>query len=243
MESEYSSVREKHKSLADLVYEAVRAKIISGEIPPGDWLRQEELSQQFGVSHTPVREALDRLISDGLTERVPHKGVQVATIDEQDIAELYCLRLLLEPIALRLAAANMNDRQIDRLRQIIQKASALTDLEDMPARRRMNREFHLMICRSCRSPIFQHLYELVWNRYPDWMFYEGLHRDPATLDRRLRRETEEHSEMLDAILRGDIPRVEQLALNHLALFTAEDLNELFGIPIKLLEDKRRLMGL
>ncbi len=77
-------IRER-KSLAELAHEESREKILFGYFKPGDWLRQADLSQPLAVSHTPVREALDRLVADGLAERVPHKGVRVPTIYENDM--------------------------------------------------------------------------------------------------------------------------------------------------------------
>lgn len=56
---------QKHDSLSELAHEAIRERILSGYFKPGEWLRQEELSQQLGVSHTPVRGALDRPVADG----------------------------------------------------------------------------------------------------------------------------------------------------------------------------------
>ena len=88
-------INSQHKCKAELAHEAIRERILSGYFKPGDWLRQEESSQQLAVSYTPVREALDRLVADGLAERVPHRGVRVSIIDENDIAEVYCLRLYL----------------------------------------------------------------------------------------------------------------------------------------------------
>ena len=98
----------------------IRNMIISGEIQPGEWLRQEQLAQQLEVSYTPIRQALDWLVADGLAERVPHKGVRISEINENEIAEFYCLRLLLDPIVARLAANNISADQIERLRLIVE---------------------------------------------------------------------------------------------------------------------------
>ncbi|MFZ0534735.1 MAG: GntR family transcriptional regulator, partial [Anaerolineales bacterium] len=62
------------RSLTDEVYEYLSSKIIAGKYSSGDWLRQEDISNLLGVSQTPVREALDRLVASGLAERVPYRG-------------------------------------------------------------------------------------------------------------------------------------------------------------------------
>ncbi len=242
MASELTPLLSEHKSLAELAHEAIREKILSGYIKPGDWLRQKELSQQLAVSHTPVREALDRLVADGLAERVPHKGVRVSNIDENDIAEVYCLRLYLEPIAVRLMALNGSKEQLKNLGTILDQAERLTSLDDMPSRRHLNREFHSMICKACGSEILERLCEIVWNRFPDWMFYEGLYRDPNSLKPRLQRENKEHRALLDAIAKRNVDLAEQISVDHIKGMK-EDLKEVFQISSRVLEEKQKQMRL
>jgi DNA-binding GntR family transcriptional regulator len=167
MASELKPLIKEHKSLTELAHEAIREWILSGHFKPGDWLRQEELSQQLGVSHTPVREALDRLVADGLVERVPNRGVRVSPIDDNVIAEVYCLRLLLEPRVAGLSASNISGEELDHLGEIVNQAEILTSLDDMPSRRQMNREFHIKISNNCGSATLRRLHEIVWNKYPD----------------------------------------------------------------------------
>jgi DNA-binding GntR family transcriptional regulator len=231
-----------HKSKAELAHEAIREKILSGYFKQGEWLRQEELSQRLAVSQTPVREALDRLVADGLAERVPHRGVRVSSIDENEIAEVYCLRMLLEPLSVRLAAINISIEQLEHLKIIIDQAEELTSLDDMPSRRQLNREFHSLICKSCRSATLCRLHEIIWNRFPDWMFYEGLYRHPASLQPRLQREIKEHRTLLDAIAKRNINLAGEIATNHIK-GTKEDLIEVFEISRHTLEEKQLQMGL
>src|SRR5512143_3326253 len=92
------------RSLTDEVYEYLYHKIIAGSFARGDWLRQEDISTQLGVSQTPVREALDRLVASGLAERVPYRGVRVPLLESKEIVDAFMLRLILETTAARLAA-------------------------------------------------------------------------------------------------------------------------------------------
>jgi len=66
-----------HKPLKEEIYDALHRQIIAGKYGPGDWLRQEDIATLMCVSMTPVREALDLLVSTGLAERVPYRGVRV----------------------------------------------------------------------------------------------------------------------------------------------------------------------
>jgi DNA-binding GntR family transcriptional regulator len=238
---EFIPLINEHKSLAELAHEAIRERILSGYFKPGDWLRQEDLSQQLAVSHTPVRQALDRLVADGLAERVPHRGVRVSTVDENEIAEVYCLRLLLEPLSARVAAINISIEQLKHLKTIINQAEELISLDDMPSRRQLNREFHSMICKACGSATLCRLHEIIWNRFPDWMFYEGLYRHPNSLKPRLQREIKEHRALLDAIAERNVGLVGEMATDHIK-GTKEDLIEVFEISRHILEEKQLQMG-
>jgi len=242
MANELMPLISEHKSLAELAHEAIRERILSGYFKPGDWLRQEELSQQLAVSHTPVREALDRLVADGLAERVSHRGVRVSTIDGNGIAEVYCLRLLLEPLVGRLTAMNITRGELRTLKTIVDQAEKLTLLDDMPSRRKLNREFHSMICKACGSAILKRLHEIIWNRFPDWMLYEGLYRQPNSLKSRLQREIKEHRALLDAIANRDVSLVEQISASHIKGMK-DDLKEVFGFSSHILEEKQQQMGL
>jgi DNA-binding GntR family transcriptional regulator len=239
---ELTSLAKKHQSLAELTYHMIRNKIISGEVQPGEWLRQEQLAQQLEVSHTPIRQALDWLVADGLAERVPHKGVRRSEVNENEIAEIYCLRLLLDPIVARLAAINISDDQIERLQLVIEQSKKITSLNGMPSRRRMNREFHKIISDSAKFGTLGRLFEIVWNRFPDWMFYEGLYKDVDTYKERLFREIEEHKKIFDSIATHDADLAEKLSRDHITVFMKEDLTEVFSIPSKVLDEMEKQMG-
>jgi DNA-binding GntR family transcriptional regulator len=71
------------RSLKEEIFDVLHDKIIAGKVGPGEWLRQEDIASQLGVSMTPVREALDLLVSVGLAERVPYRGVRVPQPDER----------------------------------------------------------------------------------------------------------------------------------------------------------------
>ena len=242
MANELKPISREHKSKVDLAYEAIRERILSNYFKSGDWLRQEELSQQLAVSHTPVREALDRLVADGLAERVPHRGVRVYTIDENGIAEVYCLRLYLEPLVVRSAIPNSLKEQLKNLEAITDQAEKMTSLDDMPSRRQLNREFHNMICKACGSATLSRLHEIIWNRFPDWMFYEGLYRHPKSLKPRLHREIKEHQALLDAIAKRNVDLASEIIINHIK-GTKEDLIDVFEISRHILDEKQQQMGL
>lgn len=101
------------------VYEAMRDRIVRLEYPPGCILNESELSETFGVSRSPIREALKRLELDSLLTILPRKGAQVKQIDAQFILQVIDVRRQLDGYAIRLAAKNATDKDLARLEEII----------------------------------------------------------------------------------------------------------------------------
>lgn len=236
-------VTKQHKSLTELTYQMIRDKIISGEYQPGDWLRQEQLAQQLEVSYTPIRQALDWLVADGLAEHVSHKGVRLTLINEKEIAEAYSLRLLLDPILARVAAENRSTADIKHLQDILEQLEKTTTLDDMRDRRRLNREYHKTISESAVFKTLERLSEIVWNRFPDWMFYEGLYKEPDTITKRFARENKEHREILESIINQNAQLAKDLSIDHIRAFMKDDLMEVFNIPGDVLDEMEMQMGL
>ena len=105
--------------------------MISGELPPGTVLRQEQLSERFGVSRTPIREALRRLAATGLVSFVPNRGVRVRTISRDELREAFLVRAELEALATELATTQITPNGLDELRKAEARFAQLTgDLLD-----------------------------------------------------------------------------------------------------------------
>src|SRR5438128_1468515 len=94
---------------ADDIALVIEEAIVSGEIPPGTVLRQEQLSERFNVSRTPIREALRRLDALGLVDFHPNRGVRVRTLQREELHEAFLVRAELESLATELAATRMTD--------------------------------------------------------------------------------------------------------------------------------------
>src|SRR3954453_21701172 len=110
---------QRHKGLADDVYEAIFNKLMSLEISPGARITVDGLVRELGVSHTPIREALGRLEGEGLVVKTHLIGYSAAPqITRRRFDELYQLRLLLEPDGAAKAAASMDDGRLAVLREV-----------------------------------------------------------------------------------------------------------------------------
>jgi DNA-binding GntR family transcriptional regulator len=153
---------------ADDIALVIEEAIVSGELAPGTVLRQEQLSEQFAVSRTPVREALRRLAALGLVSFVPNRGVRVRTLSREDLQEAFLVRAELEGLATAQAAAKITDDELAELEQCERRFSRLTQelrsREPGEERRsimgdwvRANHAFHDVIYRVADQPLVEQL--------------------------------------------------------------------------------------
>ena len=153
---------------ADDIALVIEEAIVSGELEPGTVLRQEQLSEQFKVSHTPIREALRRLAALGLVSFVPNRGVRVRTISRDELHEAFMVRAELEALATEVAARKMTTEDLVELEEAEQHFAKISkDLrarEPGEARRsimgewvRANHTFHDVIYRVAGLPLVEQL--------------------------------------------------------------------------------------
>ncbi|WP_028998865.1 GntR family transcriptional regulator [Azohydromonas australica] len=147
---------------ADKAYEVLRQRLVGGHYKPGTQLKEEPLAREFGISRTPVRTALKRLVDDGLATADAGQGIHVAQWSEWDIEETFQLRMLLEPYAASLAAERGGDEMLARLKASNeQMAQAIEDGgEDAIARiQDANRTFHRTLLDASGSPRLRSMLE------------------------------------------------------------------------------------
>jgi len=140
---------------ADRAYEVLRQRLVGGHYKPGTQLKEEPLAKEFGLSRTPVRAALKRLIADGLATADAGQGVQVAQWSDWDVEETFQLRMLLEPYAACLAAARGGDDLVAQLQASNeQMASAIAAGDDASVTliQEANRSFHRALLDASGSP-------------------------------------------------------------------------------------------
>ncbi len=125
----------------------LRREIVSGALPPGARLRAEHLAERLGVSPTPLREAFQRLAGEGLVVIEPQRGARVAPIDQHDALELYDLRIILEPIAMRDSMAHTDAQHRDEVEAAYARLAGPFD--DLAAALEAHREFHLTLLDRC----------------------------------------------------------------------------------------------
>ena len=140
--------------LTEHVYRSLRRHIISGNLSPGARLKEEHVAATLGVSRTPVRSALQRLIDDGLLTGQRGRGAVVAALTDHDIDEVFELRILLEGRAAGLAALNASPEQRAGLAEAtaqMQRCAAEKPLDYLGALQVANNRFHRLILDACGS--------------------------------------------------------------------------------------------
>jgi len=192
-------------SVTDRVYETIRDRIVRGEMAAGSFVRQDELSQAMGVSRTPVREALMRLVSDGYVERVHRRGFKIAGESVRDLLALYPIISALELLACRAAFPRLeasDQLELRRINRDIRKAVAARDAKGAI---RLNQAFHHRLAAKCGNPrLLLMLDELgaEITRLEIWSFSNQGDREQTMQD---------HDAMLKALERSRIAE----ALEHL----------------------------
>jgi DNA-binding GntR family transcriptional regulator len=198
------------RDLSDEVYERLRAAILEGLLQPGVRLVETRLSEQFGISRTPLREALQKLEQEGLVSARPAGGVVVVELTKADIREISGIRQVLEGYAARLAASRLTRQELDKLAQIVQKTEKALEQGDRAEVARLNSEFHGIINRAAGS---KRLLKLI-NSFRQHFFNTKI-AEYFTYEE-LRASIEGHWRILEALKAGDGEAADREVRDHLA---------------------------
>lgn len=224
------------RPLKEDIFDVLHEKIISGTYKPGDWLRQDDIATQLGVSMTPVREALDLLVSAGLAERVPYRGVRVREMNTKDVVEAYGLRLFLEAMIAQEAAKHITPEQVTGLERTLSEMKKHESLKDVSTERKSSREFHSAIADATKNDLLIKMYAVVSNAFPDWLLYEALFRYPEILADSMNSTYKEHVAIVNALKKGDAEKAMQVSIEHV-MESGKWLEEYLDIPAGLLREK------
>ncbi|NLY18163.1 MAG: GntR family transcriptional regulator [Clostridiaceae bacterium] len=136
---------EPQRSLHGKIYEILESNIINGVYKPGDCLSESKLSEELGVSRTPIREAFRQLEHEGLVVYKPNRGVVVRGFSEEDIQDIYKIRLMLEGMTARRATENITPEQLEELKETIELEEFYTNKNDVKQLARLDSHFHEII--------------------------------------------------------------------------------------------------
>jgi DNA-binding GntR family transcriptional regulator len=208
---------------ADEIAFALEEAIVSGEIEPGSILRQEQLSERYAVSRTPVREALRRLAALGLVQFVPNRGVRVRTLAREELREAFLVRAELESLATALATPRFDEEGLAELEAAERHFSALTqELRAHAGDRRAahsgivaqwmhaNHAFHDVIYERANAPYVVRLAKSARRTF----LGQTIWAVGSELDELYEKNAREHAAIRAAIAAGSVDGARELAHDH-----------------------------
>lgn len=196
-------------SLREQVGDALRAALVSGALRPGVVYSAPGLAERFGVSATPVREAMLDLAKAGLVEAVPNKGFRVTELTERDLDEYTAIRALLEPPTVASVAAHAPRERIEELRPLAEAIVAAAVRRDVLAYVEADNAFHLALLALAGNG---HLVEVV----RDLRYRSRLYGVPGLAERdELEPSARQHVELLDLVASGDADAAAAFTTAHL----------------------------
>jgi DNA-binding GntR family transcriptional regulator len=211
-----------HRQLKDAVYLQLRDEIISGALAAGAVLREAELVTRFGVSKTPLRDALVRLQKDGFVDIPPYRSAVVVGYSPTDLREIYELRELLEGACARQAALHISSDALATLAEIVQASSAcVSGGETIPGREEelteLIQQFDLALYAQSRNSRIDEMVDNIRGHV------QRIGRLTTGIPGRLAKSVSEHQAIYEAIAHGDGTAAETLMRRHINSVLADQL--------------------
>ena len=199
------------QSLRDLAYETIKHRIITCAFRPGEYINEAQVSAVLGLGRTPVHQAIDRLMLDGMVEVIPRKGVIVKPVSLDEILHIIEARLMIEPAAIRLATARADDGEISALGDILGRAQQWSAVRNVEQMMLLDREFHLRSYSGCQFAQLLSNVTRLWNATQHYrrtfMLMHTAHRRQVV--------NAEHGLILDSIRRQDPVDAERYLTGHI----------------------------
>jgi len=199
-------------SMREQMYEALKGLILDNTYRPRSVLAIDRLAEEFGVSATPVREALVRLEADGLVELIPNKGAQVIDIREEDVHHIWEMRMLLEPYASRESSIAVDMAEVDRLEADIQRLSTTPNDDELYVSTDLR--LHEMMYLHVHNELLKESIRRIHQMAQRIRFF--AEHSPEMHEKVVRQVINEHLGILAAVRTGKPDRVEPLLRAHLA---------------------------
>lgn len=192
------------------VFHHIKRLILSEDLKPGQRIPEEKIGQKFGVSRTPIREALRKLEQYGLVRIVPRSHAEVVSMNPASAKSLWEVRILLERHAVMALATNATEDDIEAMTRIADECQRVADKGDIAMTFELDNEFHLEIARRCGN---EHVYELLST-------LSGkihLHRTTYCTDiDQIRKDIRRHYDIIRALESHDVDRSISLLTNHIS---------------------------
>lgn len=190
-----------YKTLNDHAYEAIKKSLMAAEFGPGQALIIRTLAETYGISTTPVREALQRLVAERLLDLLPNRTIAVPELNAEKFAEILRIRCALEGMAAELGARQVERSHIRRLKKLLHTMETAIEREDFDTYRSTNQGFHFTLYDCANSPQLLQIIQDLWGRagpYMKVLFADGRYKAMAN---------DEHRKIIHALEEGDVQSV------------------------------------
>lgn len=193
-----------------MVYDLLRDEILDLDLPPGSPIDEVQLAERFGMSRTPIREALVRLSGEGLVSTLPNRSTMVSNIDFLNLPPYFDALVLMYRVTTRLAAEQHQGGDLDAIRTHQARFTHAVERGDALAMIATNAAFHSAIAEAGRNPYFATLFQRLLDegRRILRIYYRSYQ------DRLPQRFVDEHEELIEAIAARDADRADRLAKAH-----------------------------
>lgn len=189
--------RIEYRTLNDQAYAAIKEGLISGTFTPGQPLVIRSLAEKYGISTTPVREALQRLVAERLLTMLPTRSIVVPNPSIEKFTELLRIRSVLEGLAGQLATDNITKGHIARLNGMLNEIDIAIEEGDTRSYLGLNQKFHFYIYERANSPYLLQLIQDLWGQVGP--FFNSLFEDGAYPSKA----NEQHRKIVSALQEGD----------------------------------------
>ena len=210
-------------SLANQVYDRLEYNILSGAYAPGEIISETRLSEELGVSRTPIREAMAKLAHEKLIKDSP-QGTVVVGVTENDVKDLFEVKRRIEIIATRRAAENISEEGLAALKENVEQQEFFAQKGDVIKVRDLDTEFHDILYRECGSVTFETILSPIHHKMMKFrrLSLEKSHRIVASVA--------EHKSLYNAIADKDGDKIETIMLLHIdhAYNNIMEVNEQIG---------------
>jgi DNA-binding GntR family transcriptional regulator len=218
-----------HRTLAEQAFASLHEAIVTGTLEPGERLPIEELAEVLKMSPMPIREALRRLDAAGLVEHVPHRGARVTELSIADLRAVYTVRLELEPLAVREAAARFGDEDAETASEALERHRHAVEADRLGEAWIAHTDFHFALYSPSDNTWLVRLIT------PLWETSERYRHASGPVEWRLKERQREHEAILAACVARDPGRASRELHNHLARTANQVSTEMGGEPLFVLK--------
>jgi DNA-binding GntR family transcriptional regulator len=197
------------KSTVEIVYDELRSAILYGQLEPGEQLGEAELAGRLGISRGPLREAMQRLVQEGLLHSEPHRGLFVITLDQSDVEDVYLARLGIERAACALVMERNRGEAVARLTEALDHLVEAARERDPVKMSDADQAFHEVLVSASGSPRLERMAQtLLVETRMCLNALQDTYPEPEEL-------VEEHRRLVDAISDGEEERLLRLIEEHM----------------------------